>query len=219
MENNLAVVAIGFLAQAFFSARILVQWIRSEKAHQVLSPSLFWLLSLAGSYLLFIYGWLRDDFAIVMGQMVSYYVYLWNLKLKGVWGKAPRALRWVLTLTPVVVLCFVASHAAEYFDKFFRNDSVPLWLLIFGSAGQILFTLRFVYQWIYSRRDRESALPKGFWVISLVGSLTIVSYGIMRHDIVLIVGQSFGLVAYVRNLVILHKSASADEKEHEDLNE
>ncbi|MDE6010697.1 MAG: lipid-A-disaccharide synthase N-terminal domain-containing protein, partial [Muribaculaceae bacterium] len=36
------VFGIGFLAQGFFSARILVQWILSEKARRVLSPSLFW---------------------------------------------------------------------------------------------------------------------------------------------------------------------------------
>jgi lipid-A-disaccharide synthase-like uncharacterized protein len=39
----------------------------------------------------------------------------------------------------------------------------------------------------------------------LIGSLSIVIYGIIRHDPVLILGQSFGLVAYVRNLMIGHK--------------
>lgn len=67
--NALAVLAIGAMAQVFFSARVLVQWILSERAHKVLSPSLFWVLSLAGAYLLCIYGWLRHDFAIVMGSL------------------------------------------------------------------------------------------------------------------------------------------------------
>ena len=77
------VYAIGFLAQAFFSARILIQWILSERAKRVVSPTAYWVCSLAGSYLLFVYGWLRDDFAIILGQMVSYYIYLWNLNAKG----------------------------------------------------------------------------------------------------------------------------------------
>lgn len=47
---------IGYLAQICFSARLLFQWILSEKAKQVVSPSIFWLLSLLGSYLLFFYG-------------------------------------------------------------------------------------------------------------------------------------------------------------------
>lgn len=50
------VYAIGFLAQAFFSARILIQWILSERAKRVVSPTAYWVCSLAGSYLLFEIG-------------------------------------------------------------------------------------------------------------------------------------------------------------------
>ena len=79
------ILAIGFLAQIFFSARILIQWILSERAKKVTSPSIFWILSIAGSYLLCLYGWLKDDFAIILGQFISYYIYLWNLKIKNIW--------------------------------------------------------------------------------------------------------------------------------------
>lgn len=197
-------MGIGFTAQAFFSARILVQWVLSERARRVLSPAAFWAFSLAGAYLLCLYGWLRDDFAIVLGQFISYYIYLWNLRVKGVWTRVPRVLRLVLLLTPVVAVAFMAGHAGELADRFLHNDAVPLWLLLFGSAGQVLFTLRFIYQWWYSRRRGESRLPAAFWLISLAGSLSIVSYGCLRSDVVLIVGQSFGLVAYIRNLILLH---------------
>lgn len=70
------VFVIGFLAQALFSARILVQWIMSERARRVLSPTIFWVLSLLASCLLCFYGWLRDDFAIVIGQVIAYYIYI-----------------------------------------------------------------------------------------------------------------------------------------------
>ena len=63
---------IGYLAQICFSARLLFQWILSEKAKQVVSPSIFWLLSLLGSYVLLFDGWLRDDFAIILGQLIAY---------------------------------------------------------------------------------------------------------------------------------------------------
>lgn len=79
------IYAIGFLAQAFFSARMLLQWILSEKAHRVVSPNIYWICSLVGSILLFAYGWLRNDFAIILGQMISYYIYIWNLNIKCVW--------------------------------------------------------------------------------------------------------------------------------------
>lgn len=199
------VYAIGFLAQAFFSARILVQWILSEKARRVLSPSIFWILSLAGSYLLCLYGWLRDDFAIVLGQFIAYYIYLWNLNIKGIWKRVPVIARFLLLFTPVVAICLVVGNAEAFVDRFIHNEDVPLWLLVYGSAGQILFTLRFVYQWIYSSHQGESKLPAGFWIISLMGSLTIVTYAIIRLDPVLIVGQSFGVVAYVRNLCLIRK--------------
>ena len=200
--NSIVVISIGFLAQLFFSARILVQWILSERAKQVLSPSLFWIFSVAGAYLLCLYGWLRNDFAIVLGQFVSYYVYLWNLKKKGVWINIPVLLKGVLLLTPLIAIGFVANNAEAFVEDFFRNEDIPLWLIFYGSAGQILFTLRFVYQFYYSYRKKQSVLPAGFWLISLVGSLLIISYGCLRSDIVLIVGQSFGLVAYIRNLWI-----------------
>ena len=202
--TTVAVMAIGFTAQIFFSARILVQWIMSERAHHVLSPSVFWVLSIAGSYLLCIYGWLRSDFSIVLGQFISYYIYLWNLHLKGIWERVPLYLKAILVLTPVVALGFALTEADAVAESFFRNEDIPLWLLVFGSAGQVIFTLRFVYQWAYSYRCHSSVLPAGFWIISLVGSLTIVSYGFIRLDPVLIVGQSFGIVAYIRNLCIGH---------------
>lgn len=203
MENPAFILVIGFLAQGFFSARILVQWILSERARRVLSPSLFWILSLAGAYLLCLYGWLRDDFSIVLGQFISYYIYLWNLNIKGIWEKIPTLLRLVLMLTPIAAICFVAGNAEAFTARFLHNEAVPLWLLLFGSAGQVLFTLRFVYQWLYSRREGKSRLPAGFWAISLIGSLTIVTYGLIRLDAVLIVGQSFGIIAYIRNLILI----------------
>ena len=81
---------LGFLAQALFSARILVQWILSEKAKKVVSPTIFWVLSMAASYMLFIYGWLRDDFAIMLGQVIAYYIYIYGISMKKVRGaKSP----------------------------------------------------------------------------------------------------------------------------------
>lgn len=200
------IYAIGFLAQAFFSARILVQWVLSERAHRVVSPAAYWICSLAGSYLLFVYGWLRDDFAIILGQAVSYYIYLWNLNAKGLWQRIPAVLRAVLLLTPPLALSLIARNAGDFVAEFMHNEQVPMWLLLFGSAGQLIFSLRFVYQWFYSMRRHESTLPAGFWLMSLTGSAMIVLYGVVRRDPVLILGQSVGFVAYTRNLFIGKKN-------------
>lgn len=182
-----------------------MQWLLSERAKKVLSPSIFWILSIFGAYLLCIYGWLRDDFSIILGQFLSYYIYLWNLRLKGIFGKLPMIIKCLLVLTPFVAIILAAGNATNVYERFLHNANISLPLLLWGSAGQILFTMRFVYQWIYSYRHNESRLPFGFWLISLIGSLTIVSYGIIRFDLVLIVGQSFGIVAYIRNLMLAKK--------------
>lgn len=202
MGSSLFVTAIGFLAQGFFSARILVQWIMSEKAKRVLSPSLFWVFSLLGAYLLCIYGWLRNDFAIVFGQFISYYIYLWNLNANGIWTKIKSLIRVFLFMLPQVATVFLLNDAHEYSESFFNNHDIPIWLVVFGSAGQVMFTLRFVYQFIFSHHRHVSVLPRGFWIISLAGSGMIITYGIIRLDAVLIIGQAFGFVTYIRNLIL-----------------
>ena len=78
--NNWIVYSIGFLAQLLFSSRLLVQWVISEKNKKVLTPSTFWTLSLLASFLLFVYGYLRDDFAIMLGQAITYFIYIRTTK-------------------------------------------------------------------------------------------------------------------------------------------
>lgn len=198
--HPLLITCVGLLAQAFFSARTLVQWILSERARKVLSPTLFWALSLAGSALLATYGWLRADFAVVAGQIVSYYVYVWNLHLKGV--RMPRVCWALLLCFPIVAAVFVADNARSFIDDFLLRPDIPMALLCVGTFGQLLMTLRFVYQWWYSKRIGRSELPPLFWWISLAGAAIIFIYGIFRQDIVLLLGQGFGLVVYSRNIAL-----------------
>ncbi|MFC0342541.1 lipid-A-disaccharide synthase N-terminal domain-containing protein [Paracoccus niistensis] len=78
-----------------------------------------------------------------------------------------------------------------------------LWIGI-GFAGQLLFTSRFLVQWIASERRRESVVPVAFWWFSLAGGVTLLSYALWRHDPVFILGQAMGLVVYARNLALIH---------------
>lgn len=199
----LLITCVGLLAQAFFSARTLVQWILSERARKVLSPTAFWAFSLCGSALLATYGWLRKDFAVVAGQMVSYYVYVWNLRAKGVRMARPF---WVLLIAfPLVAVGFVAGNWASFVGDFLMRADIPRALLVFGTFGQLLLTLRFVYQWWYSSRIGRSELPPGFWWLSFSGATVVFIYGIFRLDIVLMLGQGFGILVYARNLIIGHR--------------
>ena len=172
------IYSIGFLAQILFSSRLIIQWITSEKQKRVITPTLFWTLSLTASFLLFIYGYLRNDFAIMLGQALTYYIYITNLQLQNQWNKYPVIMRWILLLMPVFVVIFYFNNNEIDTVKLFKNDAIPLWLLVLGIVSQIVFTLRFVYQWMYSEKHKESSLPFGFWALSLIGSLLILTYAI-----------------------------------------
>jgi len=78
--------------------------------------------------------------------------------------------------------------------------------MIWGIIGQVTFTFRFVYQWIYSEKKGQSCLPLGFWIISIIGSIMILSYAIYRMDPVLFIGQGFGIVVYARNISLIRHS-------------
>ncbi|MFT4223368.1 lipid-A-disaccharide synthase N-terminal domain-containing protein [Dysgonomonas sp.] len=203
MENNNWYFVLGFLAQGLFSARMLVQWVLSEKEKKVVSPTIYWQLSLLASFLFSIYGWLRGDFAIILGQIFSYYIYIWNLNNKNHWKNMHILARIIIIFTPMIALGFVLHNSEQSVERLFGN--IPLGLLLVGSAGQIIFTFRFIYQWWYSKSRGESLLPAGFWILSLIGSLITICYGIFRKDPVLIIGQSAGFITYARNLWLAKK--------------
>jgi len=199
------ILFLGFVSQLLFFTRTLLQWVLSERAGKVLSPAIYWVLSIMASYLFCIYGWYRNDFSILLGQMISYYIYIWNLNANGVWNKIPSTIKAILILTPFFAIGYVIKNGHYFVENFLSHPNIPLWLVVFGSLGQVIFTLRFVYQWIYSVRRNVSVLPLGFWVISLLGSGIIVIYGMIRLDPILILGQSVGFIAYTRNIILYRK--------------
>ncbi len=79
-----------------------------------------------------------------------------------------------------------------------------IWLII-GFAGQALFTMRFLIQWLKSERLRRSVIPVAFWYFSLAGGLVLLSYAIYRKDPVFILGQGAGVFIYLRNLYLIHR--------------
>lgn len=80
-----------------------------------------------------------------------------------------------------------------------------LWLGI-GFLGQLLFTSRFLVQWIASERQCASVVPVAFWWLSLAGGITLLAYAIHRGDPVFTVGQGMGLVVYIRNLWLIGRN-------------
>ncbi len=83
--------------------------------------------------------------------------------------------------------------------------SSETFILVLGFAGQFLFFMRFFIQWIHSEKHKQSIVPEIFWYFSIGGSLLLLIYALIRKDIVFIVGQSTGLLIYVRNLMLIQR--------------
>ena len=79
------------------------------------------------------------------------------------------------------------------------------WLVLVGYAGQALFTMRFVGQWIASERAKKSVFPVAFWFFSIGGGLLLFAYALAKEDPVFILGQGFGVFVYVRNLYFVYR--------------
>lgn len=90
-----------------------------------------------------------------------------------------------------------------------KIDIPAMWLAV-GFLGQALFSTRFILQWIASEREKRSVVPAAFWWFSLLGGITLLTYAIHRRDPVFILGQSAGLIVYLRNLYFVRREARAD---------
>jgi len=81
MEQNVIWLAVGFLGQALFSARFLVQWLSSERQRRSVVPLAFWYFSIGGGATLLAYAIHREDPVFILGQGAGLFIYLRNLQL------------------------------------------------------------------------------------------------------------------------------------------
>lgn len=83
------------------------------------------------------------------------------------------------------------------------HDTADIVWLGIGLVAQLSFSARFLIQWISSEKEGRSVIPVAFWWLSLVGGLLLLAYGIQRGEPVIILGQMFGIVVYIRNLWLI----------------
>ena len=81
VSNVVFWLTVGFLGQALFTARFLVQWLASEKKRESVVPVAFWWLSLLGGAAILSYAVFRRDPVIITGQGMGLFVYVRNLML------------------------------------------------------------------------------------------------------------------------------------------
>jgi len=103
----------------------------------------------------------------------------------------------------------LAGTAAER-GQWWPDSWLGRFWIAFGFGAQIVFTARFLVQWIASERRRKSYVPLAFWYLSILGAAMLFTYAIVwKHDPVVAVGQSTGAFIYVRNIVLLQKEKRA----------
>ena len=77
--RDLAWLLVGITAQLLFSARMLVQWIASERQRRSIVPPVFWWISIGGAMILLAYGIREREPIIILGQSFGFVVYARNL--------------------------------------------------------------------------------------------------------------------------------------------
>jgi lipid-A-disaccharide synthase-like uncharacterized protein len=81
--------------------------------------------------------------------------------------------------------------------------------LAFGIVAQLLFTARFIVQWIASERAGRSVMPMAFWMFSIVGGMMTLVYGLVKREPIIIMGQALAVGIYLRNVALVLKERTA----------
>ncbi len=105
-------------------------------------------------------------------------------------------------------------NAVHIVEKFFTNVFVNQfdWWIVLGFVAQLMFTGRFLVQWIASERAGRSVIPFSFWTLSIAGGLMLLVYALYRRDPVFILGQAFGCLIYFRNVSFVLRERRALRK-------
>jgi lipid-A-disaccharide synthase-like uncharacterized protein len=83
---------------------------------------------------------------------------------------------------------------------------------VIGFGGLATFQARWVVQWLYSEKHKESRIPLAFWWLSLVGSLMCLSYFLRQQDSVGVAGYCVSAVPYTRNLMLVYRKRRLDRE-------
>jgi lipid-A-disaccharide synthase-like uncharacterized protein len=74
-------LVFGIVAQLLFAARFIVQWLASERAGKSVMPLAFWFFSMGGGLMTLVYGLVKREPVIIIGQALAIFIYLRNLTL------------------------------------------------------------------------------------------------------------------------------------------
>lgn len=215
---------LGFLSAIAFSSRMIIQWLTSEvKGRSVVMP-IFWKLSLFGNILLAIHSFIQVQFHVCLIQACNAVISWRNLNLMQPYEEQVTLRRTVQILASAVITVLGLFWLNGFFllessEAWFRIPSTPWqdnanlkisfqWHLI-GFLGLALFSSRFWVQWWCAEKEKMSYLSGSFWWISLIGESLCLIYFLKIHDPVNSIGPAFGLIPYIRNLMLIYRRQPA----------
>jgi lipid-A-disaccharide synthase-like uncharacterized protein len=107
------------------------------------------------------------------------------------------------------MLLYFSEELVDYlYDVFVAR--FDFWLA-FGIVAQLLFTGRFLVQWLASERAGRSVVPMAFWFLSIAGGTMTLVYGLVKREPVIIMGQAFAVFIYLRNVVLILRANGSDK--------
>jgi lipid-A-disaccharide synthase-like uncharacterized protein len=101
------------------------------------------------------------------------------------------------------MISVVTDFRAYLYDVFVAR--FDFWLA-FGLAAQLLFTARFLIQWLVSEKAGKSVVPVAFWFLSMGGGVMLLIYGLVRREPIIILGQALAVFIYLRNIMLIVKN-------------
>jgi len=212
---------LGLLSSLAFGGRSLLQWLGSEIKRESIVTRTFWQLSLFGNVMLLLHALIQVQYHVFIIQVGNAVISWRNLSLMDPSKKSisrRQVILLVLFLATLGTTGFVVVNDLwnEALNAWFRIPTFS-WLSspqkpieqfwhFFGFLGLGLFASRFWIQWWNAETKRESYLGPLFWWISLIGDLITLVYFAHIKDPVNLIGPAFGLIPYIRNLMLLNKA-------------
>lgn len=210
---------LGFLSSLAFTARFVIQWLASELHGKPTVTGTFWRISIVGNGLLLCHSVLQGQSHVALIQTINGVIACRNLNLlKPSEQRASlrtTAFALIAALAVTVGLFSAFSIAATGTVDWIRvptapwNDaaqrSAPFVVHLLGTIGLVLFNCRFWIQWWQAERAGDSVLSPAFWWASLLGAaLSLLYFGTIK-DPVNLIGPLFGMVPYLRNLMLHYR--------------
>lgn len=107
-------------------------------------------------------------------------------------------------------MSFFAQYGAKLAEWWNGMSGLDLAWFGIGMAGQALFVVRWLVQWLASERAGRPVVPDFFWYSSLAGGLMVMAYGVYKPDPVIVMGQ-LGVLLYARNVFFLWRHGARNK--------